>query len=35
MAASRASLAMAAAAGTILIAGWYCLLRLAAVRRSA
>ena len=35
MAASRASLAMAAAAGTILIAGWYCLLRLSAVRRSA
>jgi tight adherence protein B len=35
MAASRASLAMAAAAGTILIAGWYCLLRLSSVRRSA
>jgi hypothetical protein len=35
MAASRGNLAMAAAAGTILIAGWYCLLRLSAVRRSA
>jgi Flp pilus assembly protein TadB len=34
MAASRASLAMAAAAGAILIAGWYCLLRLSAARRS-
>jgi hypothetical protein len=35
MAASRANLALAAAAGTILIAGWYCYLRLSAARRSA
>ena len=35
MAASRANLALAAAAGTILIAGWYCFLRLSAARRSA
>jgi tight adherence protein B len=34
IAASRASLAVAAAAGAILIAGWYCVLRLSAVRRS-
>ncbi len=32
---SRSSLALMAAAGTILIAGWYCVLRLAANRRSA
>ena len=35
MVASRASLALAAAAGTILIAGWYCLLRFSAARRGA
>jgi tight adherence protein B len=34
MATSRATVALAAAAGTILIAGWYCLLRLSAGRRS-
>jgi Flp pilus assembly protein TadB len=32
---SRSSLALAAAAGAILIAGWYCVLRLSANRRSA
>jgi tight adherence protein B len=35
IAASRASLAIAAAAGATLIAGWYCVLRLSAARRSA
>jgi tight adherence protein B len=32
---SRSTLALTAAAGTILIAGWYCVLRLSANRRSA
>jgi len=32
---SRSSLALTAAAGAILIAGWYCVLRLSANRRSA
>ena len=32
---SRSTLALTAAAGAILIAGWYCVLRLAANRRSA
>jgi Flp pilus assembly protein TadB len=35
LAASRASLGLVAAAGAILIAGWYCVLRLSAARRSA
>jgi tight adherence protein B len=34
LAASRASLALVAAGGAILIAGWYCVLRLPAARRS-
>ncbi len=35
LAGSRSTLALTAAAGAILIAGWYCVLRLAANRRSA
>jgi Flp pilus assembly protein TadB len=35
LAASRASLALVAAGGAILIAGWYCVLRLPAARHSA
>jgi tight adherence protein B len=34
IATSRAGIAMIAAAGAILIAGWYCVLRLSAARRS-
>jgi tight adherence protein B len=34
LSASRASLGLVAAAGAILIAGWYCVLRLSAARRS-
>jgi len=34
LAASRSSLALVAAGGAILIAGWYCALRLSAARRS-
>ncbi|HEV7998709.1 MAG TPA: type II secretion system F family protein [Planctomycetaceae bacterium] len=34
LSASRASLGLIAAAGAILIAGWYCVLRLSAARRS-
>jgi tight adherence protein B len=34
IATSRASLGLVAAAGAILIAGWYCVLRLSAARRS-
>jgi tight adherence protein B len=35
VAASRAGLALVAAGGAILIAGWYCVLRLPTARRSA